>query len=262
MDFLYQLLQGAVESGASDIHLKGESPIFFRISGQLHPVEGEVLPCTTCDAIVNFLIPAHLKTQFRDSREVDFSFQVPNIGRFRANIFYQRGDLSLAIRNVKTKVPSFSDLHLPESFGPLALSPNGIILVCGSTGSGKSSTLAAIIDHINRSHRLHIITLEDPIEYVFTDDQSVINQREIGLDTASFKNGLVQIMRQDPDVIMIGEMRDSASISAAMSAAETGHLVLSTLHSSSAPQAVTRILDFFPPESREQARKQMALCLR
>jgi twitching motility protein PilT len=183
---------------------------------------------------------------------------VPEIGRFRTNLFQQRGQWCLAMRYVKTVVPSFEELGLLEQTRKIAESPRGIVLVAGSTGSGKSTTLAAMIEHINANFKKHIITLEDPIEYVFEDNQCVVEQREVGLDTLSFHHALKHVLRQDPDIIMIGEMRDSVSFTAAMSAADTGHLVLSTLHTTNASQSVNRILDFFKADEREQIRRQLA----
>ena len=186
----------------------------------------------------------------------------PNIGRFRTNLFQQRSQWCLAMRFVKSLVPSFEELGLLEQIKKVAESPRGIVLVAGSTGCGKSTTLAAMVEHINSNFKKHIITLEDPVEYAFEDNQSVIEQREIGLDTLSYHLALKHVLRQDPDIIMIGEMRDDISFAAAMSAADTGHLVLSTLHTTNASQSITRILDFFKAEEREQIRRQLATALR
>jgi twitching motility protein PilT len=183
---------------------------------------------------------------------------VPSVGRFRTNLFQQRGQWCLAMRYVKTHVPSFEELGLLAQIRQIAESPRGIVLVAGSTGCGKSTTLAAMIEHINANFKKHVITLEDPIEYVFEDNQSVVEQREVGLDTLSFHHALKHVLRQDPDILVIGEMRDSISFTAAMSAADTGHLVLSTLHTTNASQSVSRILDFFKADEREQIRRQLA----
>jgi twitching motility protein PilT len=203
-------------------------------------------------------VPKHAKKRLEEDREVDFSYFAPGVGRFRTNVFQQRGQWCFAMRYVKTEIPSFEELGLLPIIRDIARSPRGIVLVAGSTGSGKSTTLAAMLQHINGTVKKHIITLEDPIEFVFEDNQCVIEQREIGLDTLSFRDGLKHILRQDPDIIMVGEMRDSISFQAAMSAADTGHLVLSTLHTTTAAQSVTRILDFFKAEEREQVRRQLA----
>jgi pilus retraction protein PilT len=211
--------------------------------------------------VVENIVPRHLKKRLEDDHEIDFSYFVPGVGRFRTNLFQQRGEHCLSMRYVKIKIPSFEELGLLEILRQIAESPRGIVLVSGPTGCGKSTTLAAMVEHINANFKKHIITLEDPIEFVFDDNQSVIEQREIGLDTLSFEQGLKHILRQDPDIIMIGEMRDAISFSAAMSAADTGHLVLSTLHTTNASQAIGRIMDFFKPDEREQVRRQLAATL-
>src|SRR5581483_3104322 len=187
--------------------------------------------------IVEAITPVHLKKRLDEEREIDFSYFVPEIGRFRTNLFQQRNQWCLAMRYVKTNVPTFEELGLLPQLKKIAESPRGIVLVAGSTGSGTSTTLAAMIEHINAHFKKHIVTLEDPVEYAFEDNQSVIEQREIGLDTLSFHHALKHVLRQDPDIIMVGEMRDSLSFQAAMSAADTGHLVLSTLHTTTASQS-------------------------
>jgi twitching motility protein PilT len=211
--------------------------------------------------IVEAVTPVHLKKRLDEEREIDFSYFVPGVGRFRTNLYQQRGQWCLAMRFVKTQVPSFEELGLLEQVRKIAESPRGIVLVAGATGCGKSTTLAAMIEHINSNFKKHVITLEDPIEYVFEDNQSVIEQREVGLDTLSFHHALRNVLRQDPDIIMIGEMRDDLSFSAAMSAADTGHLVLSTLHTTNASQSISRVLEFFKAEEREQIRRQIAATL-
>jgi len=208
--------------------------------------------------VVQQITPAHLRKRVEQEREADFSYYVPGIGRFRTNLFQQRGQWCLAMRYVKTLVPSFEELGLLDQIRRIAESPRGIVLLAGSTGCGKSTTLAAMIEHINANFKKHIITLEDPIEYVFEDNQCVIEQREVGLDTLSFHHALKHVLRQDPDIIMGGEMRDSISFTSAMSAADTGRLVLSTLHTTNASQSISRILDFFKADEREQIRRQLA----
>jgi twitching motility protein PilT len=247
-----------VDGGASDVHLKIATPVIFRISRQLIAIECPFPTEEWMNHVVETITPHHLKKKLETEREIDFSYFVPSIGRFRTNLFQQRGQWCLAMRYVKTVVPSFQELGLLESIKKIAESPRGIVLVAGSTGSGKSTTLAAMIEHINANFKKHLITLEDPIEYVFEDNQCVVEQREVGLDTLSFHHALKHVLRQDPDIIMIGEMRDSISFTAAMSAADTGHLVLSTLHTTNAAQSVNRILDFFKADEREQIRRQLS----
>src|SRR5689334_14068927 len=258
MEMFHKILKTAVEGGASDVHLKIGTPVIFRINRQLIAIECPLPAEEWMNNVVKQITPAHLTQRIVEDREADFSYFVPGIGRFRTNLFQQRGQWCLAMRYVKINVPSFEDLGLLQQVRKIAESPRGIVLVAGSTGCGKSTTLAAMIEHINANFKKHIITLEDPIEYVFEDNQCVIEQREVGLDTLSFHHALKHVLRQDPDIIMIGEMRDSVSFTASMSAADTGHLVLSTLHTTNAAQSVNRILDFFKADEREQIRRQLA----
>src|SRR5690349_12774038 len=258
MEMFQRILKTAVEGGASDVHLKVGTPVIFRINRQLIAIECPSPTQEWINKVVENMTPPHLKKRLDQEREIDFSYFVPSIGRFRTNLFQQRGQWCFAMRYVKTTVPSFEELGLLEQIRSIAESPRGIVLVAGSTGCGKSTTLAAMIEHINANFKKHIITLEDPIEYVFEDNQCVVEQREVGLDTLSFHHALKHVLRQDPDIIMIGEMRDSVSFTAAMSAADTGHLVLSTVHTTNAAQSVNRILDFFKAEEREQIRRQLA----
>ena len=258
LELFHRMLKTAVAGGASDVHVKTDAPVVFRINRELMAIECPNPTEEWMQQLVAKMVPAHLKARLEQDREVDFSYYVQDIGRFRTNLFQQRGHWCLAMRYVKTVVPSFGELGLLEQIRQIAESPRGIVLVAGTTGSGKSTTLAAMIEHINANFKKHIITLEDPIEYVFEDNQCVIEQREVGLDTLSFSHALKHVLRQDPDIIMVGEMRDSTSLAAAMSAADTGHLVLSTLHTTNASQSVSRILDFFKVEEREQIRRQLA----
>ncbi len=258
MELFYKILKTAVDGGASDVHLKINGPVVFRINRELIAIECPFPTEEWMNKVVDAVTPVHLRKRVEEEREVDFSYFVPGIGRFRTNLFQQRGQWCLAMRYVKTDVPSFLELGLLEQIKKIAESPRGIVLVAGSTGCGKSTTLAAMIEHINANFKKHIITLEDPIEYVFEDNQCVIEQREVGLDTLSFHHALKHVLRQDPDIIMIGEMRDDISFTSAMSAADTGHLVLSTLHTTNASQSVNRILDFFAADEREQIRRQLA----
>jgi twitching motility protein PilT len=258
MELFNKILTAAVQGGASDIHIKPNTPVVFRISRQLVAVEAPLPTEEWMNQVVENIVPKHVKPKFDIEREIDFSYFIEGVGRFRTNVFQQRGQLCLAMRYVKNQVPDFSQLGLPETIKKIAEAPRGIVLVAGSTGSGKSTTLAAMIEHLNSNFRKHIITMEDPIEFVFEDNQSIIEQREVGLDTQSFAHGLKHVLRQDPDIIMVGEMRDAISFQAAMSAADTGHLVLSTLHTTTAALSVTRILDFFKADEREQIRRQLA----
>jgi len=261
MELFHRILKTAVDGGASDVHLKIGTPVVFRINRQLVAIECPFPTQEWANKIVQTITPEHLKERLNKEREVDFSYFEPGIGRFRTNLFQQRGQWALAMRYVKTQVPSFEELGLLPQIRQLAESARGIVLVAGATGSGKSTTLAAMMEHINANFKKHVITLEDPIEFVFEDNQSVIEQREVGLDTLSFHQALKNVLRQDPDIIMIGEMRDSVSFTSAMSAADTGHLVLSTLHTTNAALSVTRVLDFFRADEREQIRRQLSGCL-
>ncbi len=258
MELFYKILKTAVDGHASDVHIKIGTPIIFRINRELIAIECPHPTESWMNNVIASITPPHMKKKVEDEREADFSYFVPNVGRFRTNLFQQRGQWCLAMRYVKTHVPSFEELGLLPQIRKIAEAPRGIVLVAGSTGSGKSTTLAAMIEHINGNFKKHVITLEDPIEFVFEDNQSVIEQREVGLDTLSFHHALKHVLRQDPDIIMVGEMRDSTSFAAAMSAADTGHLVLSTLHTTNASQSITRILDFFEANEREQVRRQLA----
>src|SRR5436305_4215344 len=258
MELFQRILQTAIEGGASDVHLKIGAPVIFRINRQLVAIEAPTPTEEWMNKVVEAMTPVHLRKRLEEEREVDFSYFVPGVGRFRTNLYQQRGEFCLAMRFVKTQVPSFEELGLLPVLRQIAESPRGIVLLAGSTGCGKSTTLAAMVEHINAHAKKHIITMEDPIEYVFEDNQSVIEQREVGLDTLSFEHALRHVLRQDPDIIMIGEMRDALSFQAAMSAADTGHLVISTLHTTTAALSINRVLDFFKADEREQIRRQLA----
>jgi twitching motility protein PilT len=262
MELFKKILKTAVDGNASDVHVKIGAPVIFRINRELISIECPMPTEQWMNNIVDKVCPPHLKKRLEEDREVDFSYYAEGVGRFRTNLFQQRGQWALAMRYVRSHVASFEELGLLEQIKKIAEAPRGIVLVAGSTGSGKSTTLAAMLEHINGNFKKHIITLEDPIEFVFEDNQSVVEQREVGLDTQSFNHALKYVLRQDPDIIMIGEMRDDTSFSAAMSAADTGHLVLSTLHTTTAAQSITRILDFFKADEREQVRRQLAGTLR
>jgi twitching motility protein PilT len=261
MELFHKILTAATQGGASDIHIKIGTPVIFRISRQLVPIDCPYPTAEWMNTVVEHIVPKHAQKKLETDREVDFSYNMPGIGRFRTNVFQQRGEFALAMRYVKTQVATFDELGLLPVLKKIAEAPRGIVLVAGTTGSGKSTTLAAMLEHVNSNFRKHIVTMEDPIEYVFEDNQSVIEQREVGLDTQSFQHGLKHVLRQDPDIIMVGEMRDSVSFAAAMSAADTGHLVLSTLHTTNSSQSVTRILDFFKADERDQVRRQLSTTL-
>lgn len=258
MSILKELLEKAVSLNASDVHIKPNQSPFFRVNGVIQESGFEVLTPEYLEEIVKNILPSHLVESFATEHEADFSHQEEGTGRFRVNIFQAQGIPSMAMRHVKTDIPTFEELRLPLHLKELADVQRGIILLSGTTGSGKSSTLAAIIGQMNKKIRRRIITVEDPVEYIFEDDQCVITQREVGLDTLTFENALKHVMRQDPDVILIGEMRDQTSIKTAILAAETGHLVMSTLHAGTADLAVPRILDTFPAEEQDQVRMGLA----
>ena len=257
-------LRHVVEHEGSDLHVKVPSPPMARIHGELRPIEGTepLTPEDTDAALEHILTDRALLEEFATEGEADFSYEIPGLSRFRVNAFRQRGNVSIALRVIPYQVRTIDDLGLPEVIRKLASEQRGIVLLTGTTGSGKSTTLAAMIDHINSRWSRHIITLEDPIEYLQRDKLSIINQREVGQDTESFGRAMRRVLRQDPDVILVGEMRDEETVRTALSAAETGHLVLSTLHTLDATETVNRIIDFFPPHLQQQARVMLASTLR
>jgi twitching motility protein PilT len=253
-------LRDLVSQGGSDLHLKVGAPPLFRVNGELVARDGDTkLEAEDTERTLHELLadPAKLK-EFTEESEVDFSFEIPEVARFRVNAFRQRGLISLACRAIPNKISTIEELALPPVVSELAEEERGIILLTGTTGSGKSTTLAAMINHMNTTMSKHIVTIEDPIEFVHQDNRSVINQREVGMDTASFERALRRVLRQDPDVILVGEMRDEETVRTALSAAETGHLVLSTIHTVDAPESINRMLDFFPPHQHGQARSMIA----
>jgi len=257
------LLKATVDGGASDLHLKAGKPPKMRVDGHLIPVEGAPsLSGDAAQALALSIMNDRQKDQFGNRGEMDLAYSYPGLGRFRVNVFKQRGSVSLVFRVVPTRIKTIQELELPAILNDLAVEPRGLILVTGSTGSGKSTTLAAMVEHINRNRTANIITIEDPIEYLYLDRQSLISQREVGYDTESFAVALRAALRQDPDVIMVGEMRDYETIHTALIAAETGHLVLSTLHTLDAPETVNRIISVFPPFQQRQVRLQLASVLR
>jgi twitching motility protein PilT len=257
-------LHRVIETEGSDLHLKVPSPPLIRTHGDLEPIPGaERLKPEDTEAVLRHMLRDPSKLQeFDAEHEVDFSYAVSGLARFRVNAFLQRGVISLVCRAIPHTIRTIDELMLPEVISDLAEEERGIILVTGTTGSGKSTTLAAMIDQINVRHAKHIVTIEDPIEFLHRDKRSILNQREVGQDTGSFKRALRRVLRQDPDVILIGEMRDEETVATALSAAETGHLVLSTLHTVDAPETVNRIIDFFPPHMHQQVRAMLASTLK
>ncbi|MEA2391604.1 MAG: twitching motility protein PilT [Solirubrobacteraceae bacterium] len=253
-------LRHLVAEGGSDLHLKVPAHPLVRIHGSLEPVPGcESLTPAETEAVLDQMLKDPEKQQeFKADGEVDFAYGIEGLARFRVNAFRQRGSVSIVARAIPFSIRSVDDLGLPPVISDLAREERGIILVTGTTGSGKSTTLAAIIDQINTTESKHVVTIEDPIEFLHPDKRSIINQREVGQDTESFKRALRRVLRQDPDVILIGEMRDEETVQTALSAAETGHLVLSTLHTLDAPETINRIIDFFPPHQHQQARAMLA----
>ncbi len=251
------------EREGSDLHLKADSPPVARVHGDLWALPGsEVLSAIETEKALHAIADEHHLTEFEEKGEADFSYELPGVSRFRVSAFRQRGTVSIALRTIPFQVSTIEELGLPPVVRTLAEEPRGIILLTGTTGSGKSTTLAAMIDHINSTRACHVVTLEDPIEYLHRDKSSIINQREIGADTKSFAGAMRRVLRQDPDVILIGEMRDEETVRTALSAAETGHLVLSTLHTLDATETINRIIDFFPPHLQQQARVMLSATLK
>jgi twitching motility protein PilT len=261
---LQQALHAVVEKGGSDLHIKVPSQPLMRLQGHLTPLEhtDPLTPADTERVLREMLTASDRLAEFARDGEIDFSYTVRGLARFRVNAFRQRGSISIACRVVPFSIRSVDELGLPEVVRRIADEPRGIILVTGTTGSGKSTTLAAMVDHINTTYARNIVTIEDPIEYLHRDKSSVVHQREVGFDTNSFAQALRRVLRQDPDVILIGEMRDEETVGTALSAAETGHLVLSTLHTIDAIETVNRIIDFFPPHHHQQVRAMLAGSLR
>jgi len=249
------------ERRASDLHLTVGRPPLLRIDGQLVPIEGEPLTSDGTKELAYALLTEEQMAAFEKQRELDFSYGVAKVGRFRVNLYRQRGSVGCAIRCIPYAIPTLEELGLPSVVKEFAERPNGLFLVTGPTGSGKSTTLAAIIDYINGRRRCHIITVEDPIEYLFHHKLATIDQREVGTDTTSFAEALRHVMRQDPNVIMVGEMRDLETIHAALTLAETGHLIFATLHTSDTIHAMPRIIDIFPPYQQQQIRVQLSMVL-
>lgn len=255
------LLREVIKHDASDLHIKANNPPMMRIQGDLHRTNHEALSAeATYNLLISILTPER-KEKLDDFKELDLSYYVEGLARFRVNMFWQRGKIGAVFRVIPYKIRTIEELGLPPVTKKLSLLPRGLILVTGPTGSGKSTSLAAMINHINENSLAHIMTIEDPIEYVHQDKKAMINQRELGTDTHSFADALKHVMRQNPDVILVGEMRDLETIQLAITAAETGHLVFSTLHTVDAAQTIDRVVDVFPPEQQEQVRTQLSVTL-
>jgi twitching motility protein PilT len=255
------VLQQLVQLSASDLHLKVGRPPTVRLNGDLHPLELPVLRPEDLKSLAEQLMNPKQVKQFTDDKECDFAIGVPGIGRFRVNLYQQRGSLCFAMRAIPYQARTLEELSLPKVLQEIALKPRGLILVTGITGSGKSTALAAMIQHINENHKSNIITIEDPIEFLHRDMNSHINQREVGTDTSTFTQALRRVLRQDPDVILIGEIRDLDTLDAALKAADTGHLVFSTLHTTDATQTIQRVLSFYPPHQQAEVRFSLANAL-
>ncbi len=257
--FIEKLLKTATDMSASDVHLKVNSYPIFRIDGEIYRQEGfGILSKDVIEKIASSMMDKHQLQVFQENMDVDLAYSLSEVGRFRVNIFSQRNSISVAMRYIPFSVPSFDSLNLPKVIKSIALKERGLVLVTGITGSGKSTTLASMIDYINKNKAVNLITIEDPIEYLHKDIKAIINQRELGMDVYSFSHGLREALRQDPDVVLVGEMRDLETIETAITAAETGHLVMSTLHTLDAQETINRIIAVFPPYQQKQIRIQLA----
>lgn len=264
-EIINELLKLAVESGASDVIIKSNKPGYVRLSGRLKAVDMDSITCPEAQAFVDEHVPRVFKQKWETEGQIDFAYTCEGVGRFRVNGFHQRGLVSIVMRHIKSRVPNFDDLglgHTADALIKLVQAKDGILLVCGATGSGKSSTMAAMLNWVNQNMDKHIVTIEDPIEYTFQDNKSLFQQREIGLDVSSFSMAITAVLRQNPDIILIGEMRDRETFETAISASETGHLVFSTMHAATVAQSLTRLFEFFPPEEQVQARRAIAGSLR
>jgi len=261
MNIIDKYLKEVFDKGGADLHLKVGRPPLMRLKGDLLPTDYPVISKKEIEELLMPLLTDAQKKKFENEKELDFSYLIEGVARFRGNIFYQLGNLGAVFRAIPVKAKTLDELGIPPVLKELAFRNNGIILVTGPTGSGKSTTLAALVEYLNENVHSHIITIEDPIEFVHTDKKCTINQREVGADTRSFCDALKRALRQDPDIILVGEMRDSETIQIAMTAAETGHLVFSTLHTNDAKQSIDRIIDTFSPEQQHQIRMQLAMTL-
>ena len=265
-EMINDLLKLAVDSGVSDVIIKSNKPGYVRLAGKLKPVDMDPITCPEAEAFVVEHCPKIFRPKWDEEGQVDFAYAADNVGRFRVNAFHQRGLVSIVMRHIKSTVPNFTQLGLGEekenALIKLCGAKDGILLVCGATGSGKSSTMAAMMNWINMNLDKHIVTIEDPIEYTFQDDKSLFQQREIGLDVPNFQLAIKAVLRQNPDIILVGEMRDRETFETAIGAAETGHLVFSTMHAATVAQSLTRLFEFFPAEEQDQARRAISGSLR
>jgi twitching motility protein PilT len=258
---LSTLLRAMLEHKASDMHITSGSPPAFRVNGRILKAKTPLLSPTDTKELCYSVLTDSQKAGFEEGRQIDFSFGIRDVARFRCNLYFQRGSVSGAFRHIPFEIPRLSTLGLPPVVDTLMRKPRGLVLVTGATGSGKTTTLASMIDTLNETSNLHIITIEDPIEYIHSHRSSLVNQREIGQDAPGFGPALRAALREDPDVVLVGEMRDRETIETALTLAETGHLVLSTLHTNSAYQSVTRIIQVFPSDAQDQIRLQLSMCL-
>jgi len=258
---LRQLLKAMVEKGASDLHITAGSPPLLRIDGDIVGFKTPPLGAVETKQLIYAFLTEEQKVTFERTNELDLSFDIPNLSRFRANVFVQKGMVAAAIRTIPYKISAFEELGLPQVVSDLVNKPSGLVLVTGPTGSGKSTTLASMIDKINTEQPVHIMTIEDPIEFYHSRKRALVNQREIGRDTDNFKDALKYVLRQDPDVVLIGEMRDLETIEAALTISETGHLVFGTLHTNSAISTINRVIDVFPPHQQDQIRTKLSFVL-
>lgn len=258
---LHQLLKAALRQNASDLHIVAGSPPVLRVEGKVVRVKSPDLTADQTRQLCYSILTDAQRSRFEATKELDFSFGIKAMARFRGNLFFQRGAVSGVFRRIPLEIPEIDTLGLPQIIGELVNYPTGLILVTGPTGSGKSTTIAAMVDKINRERRGHIITLEDPIEYVHSHKSSIVNQREVGVDTVSYRSALKHLLRQDPDVCMMGELRDLETIDAALTVCETGHLVIGTLHTNSAISTITRVVNVFPADQQDRVRTQLSLTL-
>ena len=253
-----QLLRAMVENKASDLHIRSGVPPIYRINGSLTKLFETRVDSAMMDSFMDDIMNRDQKQRFETNKECDFAVGARDMGRFRVNVFRQRGTIAMVIRHIKAKIPAFEELHLPEVIRDMALTRRGLVLVTGTTGSGKSTTLASMLDYINQTESVNIITVEDPIEYLYRDNKAIISQREIGVDTLSYANALRAALRQDPDVLLVGEIRDLETMQIALTAADTGHMVFATIHTTNATETIQRVLSMYPPHQHDEIRLLLA----